>query len=143
MTIHTFARVFGIIFLLVGIGGFVPGITQPHDHPDLALKAGSGMELGLFPVNFLHNIVHLAFGVWGIAAAPAVGSARLYARVVAIAYALLAILGLIPATNTALGLVPIYGHDIWLHALLAAIAAYFGFYRRITEEPHAGAAVSR
>jgi hypothetical protein len=45
-------------------------------------------------------------------------------------YGLLAILGLIPGTNTLFGLVPIYGHDVWLHALSALIAAYFGFVAR-------------
>jgi hypothetical protein len=85
------------------------------------------MELGLFPVNVLHNIVHILFGIWGLAAARSLDAARTYARVVAIAYAALTVLGLIPATNTVFGLVPIYGHDVWLHALLAAAAAYFGF----------------
>jgi hypothetical protein len=133
MSTRMFARIFGIVFLVVGIGGFIPGITTPHDHPGLALEAASGLELGLFPVNALHNIVHIAFGVWGLLAARSLGGARTYARTVAIAYALLTILGLIPATNTTFGLVPIYGHDIWLHALLAAIAAYFGFVRHDTE----------
>lgn len=133
MNTRTFARIFGIVFLVVGIAGFIPGITQPHDHPGLAVEAASGMVLGLFPVNVLHNIVHIAFGIWGLLAARGLDAARTYARVVAIAYALLTILGLIPATNTTFGLVPIYGHDIWLHALLAAIAAYFGFMRHETE----------
>jgi hypothetical protein len=128
--IETFARIFGIVFLLVGIGGFIPGLTQPHDHPRLAVEAASGMELGLFPVNVLHNLVHIAFGIWGIAAASSFGAARTYARVVAIAYAVLTVMGMIPATNTTFGLVPIYGHDIWLHAILAAVAAYFGFAYR-------------
>lgn len=133
MTTRTFARIFGIVFLIVGIGGFIPGITQPHDHPGLAVEAASGMELGLFPVNVLHNLVHIAFGIWGLIAARTYSASRTYARVVAIAYAALTILGLIPATNTTFGLVPIYGHDIWLHALLAAIAAYFGFVRHETD----------
>jgi hypothetical protein len=128
-----FARVFGIIFLVVGIGGFIPGLTQPHDHPNLAVEAASGMELGLFPVNVLHNLVHIAFGIWGLIAARSMSAARGYAQVVAIAYAVLTILGLIPATNTTFGLVPIYGHDIWLHALLAGVAAYFGVVRHDTE----------
>ena len=130
MRIQTFARIFGIVFLIVGIGGFIPGLTQPHDHPGLTVAAGSGMELGLFPVNVLHNIIHIAFGVWGLIAARALDSARMYARVVAVAYAVLTILGLVPATNTTFGLVPIYGHDVWLHGLLAAVAAYFGFVHR-------------
>ena len=142
MSIHLFARIFGAVFLIVGIGGFIPGLTQPHEHPGLAVQAASGMELGLFPVNILHNIVHIAFGLWGLAAAGRVDAARLYARVVAISYALLTVLGLIPATNTVFGLVPIYGHDVWLHALLAAVAAYFGFAARAAGTP-AGAAVRR
>lgn len=133
MRIQTFARIYGILFLVVGVGGFIPGVTQPHDHPRLAVEAASGMEFGLFPVNALHNLVHIIFGAWGLLAARSVGTARTYARVVAIAYALLTILGLIPATNTTFGLVPIYGHDVWLHALLAVVAAYFGFaYRETT-----------
>lgn len=137
MRTETFARIYGIVFLLVGVGGFIPGLTQPHDHPGLAVEAGSGMELGLFPVNVLHNLVHILFGVWGLVAARTFGAARTYARVVAIAYALLTVMGLIPATNTTFGLVPIYGHDIWLHALLAGVAAYFGF---VSREPSIAAA---
>jgi Domain of unknown function (DUF4383) len=135
VNIHLFARIFGAVFLVVGIAGFIPGITQPHDHPGLAVGAASGLVLGLFPVNILHNLVHIAFGVWGLFAAGNVNGARLYARVVAISYALLTVLGLIPATNTVFGLVPIYGHDVWLHALLAAIAAYFGFAPQAARTP--------
>jgi hypothetical protein len=127
---QTFARIYGIVFLIVGAVGFIPGMTQPHDHPGLMFEAGSGLELGLFPVNALHNIIHLLFGAWGLVAARSFDGSRLYARVVAIAYALLTLLGLIPATNTTFGLVPIYGHDVWLHALLAVVAGYFGFVYR-------------
>lgn len=130
MRTQTFARIYGIAFLLVGAGGFIPGLTQPHDHPGLTVEAASGLELGLFPVNVLHNLVHLLFGVWGLIAARSFDAARLYARVVAVAYGLLTLMGLIPATNTTFGLVPIYGHDVWLHAVLAGIAAYFGFVHR-------------
>ena len=133
MNTRTFARIFGIVFLLVGIIGFIPGLTQPHQHDGLAMESGSGMALGLFPVNVLHNIVHLAFGVWGFVAARTFDAARFYARAVAVIYALLVVLGLFPATNDTFGLIPIGGNDIWLHALLALIAAYFGFMHRDTD----------
>jgi hypothetical protein len=81
-------------------------------------------------VNVLHDAVHILFGVWGLFAASGLAGAVLYARGVAVIYALLTVLGLIPATKTAFGLVPIYGHDVWLHAVLAAGAAYFGFARK-------------
>lgn len=130
MNIRTFARIYGIVFLIVGVVGFIPALTPAHEHPDLAIEVGSGMVLGLFPVNALHNVIHLAFGVWGLFAAVGVRASRHYAQAVAVIYAVLTVLGLIPATSTTFGLVPIYGHDVWLHGLLAAIAAYFGFVHK-------------
>lgn len=136
MKTRYFALVYGIIFLVVGIAGFIPGLLMPSaaDHV-LAVDAMSGRLLGLFPVNILHNIVHILFGLWGLAAYRSFGAARLYAQVVAVVYAILAVMGFIPVLNTTFGLVPLYGHDIWLHALLAAVAAYFGFARVDQPEP--------
>ena len=48
MNTKVFARICGIVFLIVGIGGFIPGLTQPHEHPGLIINGSSGMELGLF-----------------------------------------------------------------------------------------------
>jgi hypothetical protein len=59
MNTQLFARIYGIVFLIVGIGGFIPGLTQPHEHPGLIINGSSGMELGLFPVNVLHNAVRI------------------------------------------------------------------------------------
>jgi hypothetical protein len=71
--------------------------------------------------------VHLAVGVWGILSYPSYVRSRNYARGLAIFYGVLAIMGLLPVLNTMFGLVPIFGNNVWLHALTAAIAAYFGF----------------
>jgi len=130
-TTRRFALVFGIVFLAVGIAGFIPGITTQHTHPDVMVTAGMGAVLGLFAVNILHNLAHLLFGAYGLVASRSEGAARMYGRVVAIAYGLLAVMGLFTVMNlhTAFGFVPLYGHDIWLHAVLAGIAAYFGFIR--------------
>ena len=135
MALRRFALVLGIVFLIVGIAGFVPGLTVPHEHPDVTVKSGLGLELSLFPINVLHNIVHLLFGVWGLLAARSAAGARTYGRSVAIIYALLAVMGVISAGNlhTTFGLVPLYGNDIWLHALLAIVAGYFGFVHRDEE----------
>ena len=131
MNTRTFALIFGIIFLIVGVGGFIPGLTT-HATPSsgLSMTHGYGHELGMFPVNTLHNIVHLIFGIWGIAASRSFGAARGYARGVAIIYALFTVMGLIPGLDTTFGFVPLYGADVVLHLLLAAVAAYFGFVRR-------------
>jgi hypothetical protein len=129
MNTRTFALIFGLVFLVVGIGGFF--LTQPATpDPSLTMTHGFGHELGLFPVNTLHNIVHILFGLWGLAASRSISGAVTYARGVAIIYALLTVLGLIAATRTTFGFIPIYGNDVWLHALLALVAAYFGWVNR-------------
>lgn len=132
MNLQRFALIFGIVFVVVGLAGFVPGLTQAHSHPDVGLASGLGLLFGLFPVNILHNLVHLLFGGWGLAAARSTHGSLVYAKAVAVIYALLTIMGLIPAANlhATFGLIPLYGHDIWLHAVLALVAGYFGFVRR-------------
>src|SRR3954451_18944251 len=116
MNAKTFALVFGIVYLLVGLLGFTASASM-----------ADGNLLGLFPVNVMHNIVHIAIGIWGLLSYRSLAASVGYARGLAILYAVLAILGLIPATNRLFGLAPIYGNDVWLHALTALIAAYFGF----------------
>ena len=129
--IRKFALIFGILYVIGGVSGFIPGLTPHHaDMPPIAVDSFYGRALGLFPVNILHNLVHIAIGVWGIFGSRSLGGARFFGKGLAILYGLLAILGLIPATNTMFGLVPIYGNDVWLHAGTALIAAYFGFVAR-------------
>jgi hypothetical protein len=125
------------VFLLVGVMGFVPGLLTPlsaSDHGAHAVPVKvndfEGYLLGLFHVNVLHSLVHVLFGIMGLAMSRSYPAARGYARIVAISYTLLAIMGLIPALNTVFGLIPIHGNDVWLHILLALPAYYFGFVGR-------------
>ena len=69
MSIRTFALIYGLVFTAVGIAGFIPGLVTPHDaaQHQLAIEQGAGDLFGLYPVNIVHNVVHLAFGVWGLA----------------------------------------------------------------------------
>lgn len=129
MPIRYFSLVYGIVFLVAGIAGFVPGFLSPLDpaDPAVAVNGSTGRLFGLFPVNSVHNLVHIAFGIWGLFAYRTLSASITYARAVAVIYALLVIMGLIPGLNTTFGLIPLYSHDVWLHLLLAAIAAYFGF----------------
>ena len=127
--------IFGVVFLIVGAGGFIPGLTTMDHmgHPadaGVTMRTMFGYELGMFPVNVLHNIVHLLFGVWGLMAARSLGGARGYFRAVAVIYAVLTVMGLIEGLQTTFGLIPLYGADVGLHALLAVVAAYFGFMHR-------------
>lgn len=131
--LKTMALIFGVVFILVGAAGFIPSLVYqpitPHEGT-LSMHQGSGNLLGLFPVNLLHNIVHLLFGIIGLAASRSEGGARGYFKFLFVAYALLAILGLIPAAQTLFGLVPLHGNDVWLHLVLALAGLYFGFIHK-------------
>ena len=115
------AGVFGAVYLLVGIIGFIP-----------LLGGSAGLEssnlLGLFAVNAVHNVVHIAVGVAGLAAySQGTRLSTLFAQVVGSVYAVLAVTGLVFGSGNFLGLVPIGGLDIALHAVTAAALLYVGF----------------
>lgn len=134
MSVRSFALLMGAIFIIAGLAGFVPAfVTQPPIRPgdELVVTGAHGLLFGLFPVNWVHNLIHLAFGLWGVAAWGGwAGTARMYLRAVAVIYALLVVMGFIPVLRTTFGLAPLYGHDIWLHAVLALAAGYYGFIHR-------------
>ena len=130
------ALALGVIFLLLGIAGFIPGFTTlpgetfnsgiPLDADTIYTK-GFSLLFGAFPTNFIHNLVHVSVGILGIAAATT-GNAKLYNRGFAISYALIFAMGLIPLAKTFFGLMPIFGNNIWLNGLSAAITGYYGFF---------------
>ena len=141
MATRYFALIAGIVYALVGLMGLL-GIGETEYVGDaLTFSTGAGTLLGLFPVNLLHDLVHLGIGVWGIASYRSYGGAKTFARGLTILYAVLAVMGFIPVLRTTFGLIPIFGHDIWLHAGTAAIAAYFGWIVR--DQPEYMAAGSR
>ncbi len=122
-TVQRAAQIFGIVFILVAILGFVASGGSMEADPEHAPRL-----LGLFPVNVLHNVVHLLFGIWGLVASRTFEGSRTYGRVGGIAYLGLALLGLI--SPDMFGLVPIGDHDIWLHAILGIALAAIGFTAR-------------
>jgi hypothetical protein len=129
MTTRTFAFIIGIVFLALGLLGFVPALLTPPPAraPDLAITAFEGYLFGIFPVNYFLNLAHMALGAWGIAAARGTGGSRAYAKTLAVFCAAFAILGVTPAMKTLFGLAPFYGSDVWLHATTAVVAAFFGW----------------
>jgi hypothetical protein len=129
MSTATFALLFGVAFVGAGLLGMIPAalLPPPADAPPTTFALLYGYLLGLFPVNILHSAVHLAIGAWGLAAWRGMANPLVYARSLAIFYGALALMGLIPGMNTLFGMLPIHGHDVWLHAGSAAIAAYFGW----------------
>lgn len=125
-----FSLIVGLAFTLAGIAGFLPFFTPhpPPEAPELVVNSNYGLLLGLFPVNAIHNIFHFGWGIAGILAFRSYASALQYSRFLGITLAVLTLMGLVPALRTGFGLMPLYGHDVWLHGLEAAIGIYLGFF---------------
>ncbi len=116
--IRTAATVVGAVFLLVGILGFVPGITDPYGQLELAGHESEAKLLGIFQVSVLHNIVHLLFGVAGLAMARTFDAARTYLIGGGAIYLVLWLYGLVIDFNSAANFVPLNTADNWLHFVL-------------------------
>jgi hypothetical protein len=112
------AMVVGAVFLLVGILGFIPGITTDYDTLAFAGHDSDAKLLGLFQVSILHNIVHLLFGAAGLAAARAARSATLYLIVGGAIYLVLWLYGLLIDRASGANFVPVNDADNWLHFVL-------------------------
>lgn len=133
------ALAIGVVFLLVGVLGFIPGITTNYDQLSFAGHHSEAALLGIFNVSVLHNLVHLAFGVAGIALARTFNSARSYLIGGGIVYLALFIYGLVVDHNSSANFVPVNEADNWLHLGLAvamiALGAALGRTRDDTGRP--------
>ena len=113
--VQNMARLVGIVFLLVGVAGFIPGITTNlYDGLEFAGDSGNAKVLGLFEVSILHNIVHGLFGLAGLALAKTASGARTYLIGGGAIYILLAAIQAVGAGDW----VPLVGPDLWLHLAL-------------------------
>ncbi len=120
--VQRFAQVFGVIYLVVGIMGFIPPLLggAPTEN------TFTGLLLGLFAVSWLHSLAHLLIGVAGLATYRSPDLASAYALTVGVAYAGLFVLGLIFGVGFLGGLFPLNVWDNILHILTALVA--FGAY---------------
>ncbi len=110
--VQNVARLVGIVFLLVGIAGFIPGITTNlYEGLEFAGNDGNAELLGLFQVSVLHNIVHGLFGIAGIALAATASGARTYLIGGGVIYLALWLLGIVGAADW----IPSNDADNWLH----------------------------
>jgi len=122
----TAAMVVGGTFLLVGILGFIPGITTNYSDMTFAGHESDAKLLGIFEVSVLHNIVHLLFGVVGLIAARSASTAGWYLLVGGLVYAVLWIYGLLVDKESSANFVPLNTADDWLHFVLAVLMIALG-----------------
>ena len=130
------AMLFGIIFLLVGIAGFIPGITQDYDQLTTFDDEGAKL-LGIFGVNIIENIAHLLFGIAGLALASSWAGAKNYFVFGGAIYLALWLYGLIiPENDSAANFMGLNDPAHWLHFVLGVVMLAVGFLlsRRVARE---------
>ena len=116
--IQTAALVVGIVFLLIGILGFIPGITTSYSDMAVATHESDARLLGIFQVSILHNIVHLLFGVAGLVMARTAPQARNYLVFGGAVYLVLFVYGLLIGQESDANFVPVNPADDILHLVL-------------------------
>lgn len=119
-TVQKVAKIVGIVFLAVGVLGFIPGITTEYGSMAFAGHESEAMLLGIFQVSILHNIVHLLFGVAGLAMAKSFSGAKTFLVGGGAIYLVLWIYGLLINKESAANFVPLNTADDWLHFVLGA-----------------------
>jgi hypothetical protein len=112
----TFGMLFGIVFLAVGILGFVPGVTKDE------------MLLGIFHVNTVHSVIHIVSGaIFLFASMAGAGAASLWFKLFGLVYAVVAVLGFMNPNGPLLGMVSNNPAATWLHVVLAGAMLLIGF----------------
>ncbi len=115
MNVQKLAKLFGIVFILIGILGFIPGVT-------------TGNHLfGIFEVDVLHNIIHLGTGLIALWAMSTLANSRLFFKVFGVVYGAVTVLGLMATGGNVLGLITVNMADNLLNLVIAIVALYAGF----------------
>ncbi|MGC5222524.1 DUF4383 domain-containing protein [Micromonospora sp. DT81.3] len=112
------ALIVGIVFLVVGVAGFIPGLTTDVNALLIAGHESHALLLGVFQVSILHHIVHLLFGIAGVAVARSASASRQYLIWGGVIYLVLWIFGLFVAGDNPANFVPVNTADNWLHFVL-------------------------
>lgn len=112
------AGLVGTVFLVLGVLGFIPGITTAYDQFSVAGPGPTAELFDVFAVSVVHNIIHLVLGVAGIASGlvPAPAAAQSYLVVGGGIVLVLAVYGAAAVTVAPYAnIVPFNGADNWLH----------------------------
>ncbi len=117
-TLQKVATAVAVVFLAVGVLGFVPGITTNYDTMMFGGHHSEAKLLGIFQVSILHNFVHLLFGIAGLILARSFSGARNYLIGGGAVYLVLWIYGLVVDQTSSANFVPVNTADNWLHFFL-------------------------
>ena len=110
----------GVVFLLVGVLGFIPGITTDYGDMGAAGHESTAKLLGIFQVSILHNLVHVLFGIAGVLMSRTNEGSRNYLIGGGVIYLVLWLYGLVIDKTSGANFVPVNSADDWLHFVLGA-----------------------
>ena len=115
------ALVAGGIFAVVGILGFIPGVTTNYSELAFAGPDSGAMLLGIFQVSILHNIVHLLFGAAGLLMGRTDNQAKYFLVGGGVVYLAIWLYGLLIDQASTANFIPVNTADNWLHAVLGVV----------------------
>lgn len=130
MLLSRYVLVFGLVYIAFGIFGFLPiaKTPAPMDFPELTLNQSYGLLFGLFVVNTITNILHIALGAWALIIGQNQKAMRIFTLISAAILTALTLFGFLPGADTLWGIAPLFGHVIWIHGL-SAVAAWYVIYQ--------------
>lgn len=116
----------GAVFALVGILGFIPGVTTSYSEMTFAGHESGAMLLGVFQVSILHNIVHLLFGAAGLIMGRTATQSKYYLIGGGALYLVIWLYGLVIDQGSAANFIPVNTADNWLHLVLGVVMIALG-----------------
>jgi hypothetical protein len=125
-TVQSAALLVGILFFVLGILGFVPGITTHYGDLSFAGHDSGAKLFGIFQTSILHNVVHLLFGLIGIAMARSWEGARTFLIAGGTIYLVLFVYGLLAHGNSGWNFIPVNSADNVLHVALGVVMVVLG-----------------
>lgn len=125
-----------LAFVLIGVLGFLPGVTTDYGEMEIAGHHSEAKLLGLFQVSVLHNVLHLLFGLLGMFMSWFAMGARLFLLGGGLLYLLLGVYGFFVDESGPANFLPVNTADDWLHVGLAA--AMIGLGLALRAKPTAG-----
>jgi hypothetical protein len=134
-SLQTVTMLYGAVFLLVGILGFIPGITTDYGDLDFAGDDSGAELLGLFQTSILHNLVHVLFGIGGLALARTWTGSRAYLLGGGVIYLGLWLYGLLVDKGSDANFIPFNTSDDWLHFTLGVTMILFGYLLGLGRRP--------
>lgn len=116
----------GAVFALVGVLGFIPGVTTNYSEMTFAGPESGAMLLGVFQISILHNIVHLLFGAAGLIMGRTVRQSEYYLIGGGVLYLVIWLYGLLIDQASSANFIPVNTADNWLHVVLGVVMVALG-----------------